>query len=86
MRRRSRFNARTSNAVGAVYGCNEQTVGMSAEQRLIHHQENSGPVMADLKERIERQFADRSFQSQAGPIDYLNSRHCKYHSCRYLGS
>lgn len=47
------------DAVGAVYGYDEQTVGLSPEQRLIHHQEKSGPVMAKLKEWIERQFAER---------------------------
>jgi transposase len=47
------------DAVGAVYGYDEQSVGLSPEQRLSYHQENSGPVMAKLKEWIERQFAER---------------------------
>jgi hypothetical protein len=47
------------DAIGMVYGCEEQTLGMSPEQRLRHHQENSGPVMAGLKAWIEKQFAER---------------------------
>jgi hypothetical protein len=47
------------DAVGAVYEYDGQTVGLSAEQRLIYHQESSGPVMAELKAWIERQFAER---------------------------
>jgi hypothetical protein len=47
------------DAIGMVYGYEEQTLGMNPEQRLRHHQENSGPVMAGLKAWIEKQFADR---------------------------
>jgi len=46
-------------AVGKVYGNEAATVGLSDEQRLAYHQEQSGPVMQELKEWLEAQFAQR---------------------------
>lgn len=46
-------------AVGKVYGYEAETVGMSKQQRLVHHQDNSGPVMEELREWIETQFSER---------------------------
>ena len=46
-------------AVGKVYGYEAGTLGLSDEQRLAYHQEQSGPVMAALKEWLEAQFSQR---------------------------
>ena len=45
------------DAVGKVYQYEAETVGMSKQQRLAYHQEQSGPVMKELKEWIEAQFS-----------------------------
>jgi transposase len=49
-------------AVGQVYKFEAQTAGMSAMDRLAYHQQHSGPVMAELKEWIERQFCERQVE------------------------
>ena len=46
-------------AIGKVYGYEAETRGMSAEDRLAHHQARSGPVIAKLYEWIERPFEQR---------------------------
>jgi transposase len=45
------------DAISKVYEYEAETKGMSAEERLAHHQTKSGPVMKELKEWIEEQFA-----------------------------
>jgi hypothetical protein len=49
-------------AVGKVYKFEAQTAGMSAMERLAHHQKQSGPVMEELKEWIEEQFREREVE------------------------
>jgi transposase len=44
------------DAIGKVYAHEDETVGMSKEERLEHHQGKSGPVMEELKQWIEQQF------------------------------
>jgi len=46
-------------AIGKVYGYETETVGMSAEDRLRHHQAKSGPVIAELYRWIEEQFGQK---------------------------
>ena len=46
------------DAVSKVYEFEAQTVGMNADERLAYHQQQSGPVMEDLKEWIEKQFRE----------------------------
>jgi hypothetical protein len=47
------------DAVTKVYEYEAETEGMSPEERLAHHQAMSGPVMKELKEWIDEQFAQR---------------------------
>jgi hypothetical protein len=47
------------DAVTKVYEYEAETEGMSPEERLAWHQARSGPVMKELKEWIEKQFAQR---------------------------
>lgn len=46
-------------AIAEVYRIEAETKGMSDEERLKHHQEQSGPVMRELREWIEAQFRER---------------------------
>jgi hypothetical protein len=46
-------------AVSKVYEYEAETEGMSPEERLTYHQSRSGPVMKELKEWIDKQFASR---------------------------
>jgi hypothetical protein len=46
-------------AIGKVYGHEAETAGMSAADRLKHHQEKGAPVIAALYEWIEQQFRER---------------------------
>jgi len=50
------------DAVGKVYGYEAETAEMNGERRLAYHQEKSGPVMKELKQRIETQFSDRKVE------------------------
>lgn len=47
------------DAISKVYKYEAETAGMSKEERLRYHQKKSGPVMEEMKEWIERQFAER---------------------------
>jgi hypothetical protein len=47
------------DAVSKVYGYEAETAALSAQERLAYHQSKSGPVMKELKEWIEEQFAKR---------------------------
>lgn len=49
-------------AIGKVYGYEAETVGMSAADRLKHHQEQSAPVIAALYRWIEQQFEQRQVE------------------------
>ena len=62
--------------LGEVYGYDDQarTQGLSAEQRLHFHQEQSGPVMEKLHSWIGAQFAERKVEPNSGlgkAISYL---------------
>jgi hypothetical protein len=50
---------RALDAIAEVYRVEAETEGMSAQERLEHHQVRSGPVMAELREWIEEEFAER---------------------------
>src|SRR5262249_34685626 len=41
--------------IGQIYRNEKQTVGRSDEERLAYHQKHSGPVMAELKQWMEKQ-------------------------------
>jgi hypothetical protein len=47
------------DAVSKVYQYEAETEGMSVDERLAYHQSRSGPVMEELKEWIDKQFANR---------------------------
>jgi hypothetical protein len=50
---------RVLDAIAEVYRVEAETEGMSAQERLERHQVRSGPVMAELREWIEEEFAER---------------------------
>jgi transposase len=47
------------DAIRKVYRYDDQTKGMSDQERLEYHQKHSGPVMKELREWIEGEFRDR---------------------------
>lgn len=49
-------------AIERVYEVEADTAGMSAVERLAAHQARSGPVMAELREWIEEQFAEHKVE------------------------
>jgi transposase len=49
-------------AIRKVYWYDDQTKGMSDQERLEYHQKHSGPVMRELREWIEGQFRDRKVE------------------------
>jgi transposase len=50
---------RVLDAIAKVYRVEAEAEGMSAQERLECHQARSGPVMAELHEWIEEEFAER---------------------------
>lgn len=50
------------DAIKKVYGVEEETAGMSPRERLEEHQARSGPVMKELHEWLEEQFAERKVE------------------------
>jgi transposase len=53
-------------ALGEVYRVEAQVEGMSAAERLSHHQTKSGPVLSELKNWIKQQFAARLVEPNSG--------------------
>ncbi len=53
---------RVLDAITEVYRSDAQTKEMSARDRLPHHQQHSGPVMRELKEWVDKQFADKTVE------------------------
>jgi transposase len=51
--------SRVLDAIAKVYQVEAETEGMSAQERLERHRARSGPVMAELREWIEEEFAER---------------------------
>jgi hypothetical protein len=51
--------------IGEIYRNERQTAGMSDEERLAYHQEHSGPVMAGLKQWMEKQMAEKKVEPNA---------------------
>ncbi len=47
------------DAIGAVYGFDLETRGMSEERRLLFHQQYSGPVLAALRVWLDEQIRER---------------------------
>lgn len=45
--------------ISQVYENDKKTTGMTEQERLLYHQENSGPIMKKLKEWIEEKFDKR---------------------------
>jgi transposase len=54
--------------LGQVYGHDEEAKrrGLDPEQRLRFHQQHSGPVMKELQEWLERQFAEKRVGPNSG--------------------
>lgn len=50
---------RVLDVLAKVYRVEAETKGMSAQERLESHQARSGPVLAELREWIEEEFAER---------------------------
>jgi len=53
---------RVLDALGAVYKFDAQTRGMSDEERLVFHQQQSAPVFKSLREWIDQQTEERSVE------------------------
>jgi hypothetical protein len=53
-------------AIKQVYQYDEQTKGMSDEERLKYHQEQSGRVMQELRDWIEEQFSEKQVEPNSG--------------------
>jgi hypothetical protein len=53
-------------AIREVYRIEDETKGMSDEERLRHHQAQSGPVMRQLREWIDEQFSERKVEPNSG--------------------
>jgi hypothetical protein len=69
------FPSECSQVIGAireVYKIESQTKAMSEEDRLLHHQQHSAPVMEQLKQWIEQQFAARRVEPNSGLGKALN--------------
>ena len=61
--------------IGAIYDHEAYTKGYSPEKRLAYHQENSVPVMEELKAYLEEQKLEFEPNSVAGKaIDYILNR------------
>lgn len=58
--------ARVLEAIGKVYGFEAAKVGMSAAERLAYHQQQSGPVLAELRAWIAEQFRTRAVEPNSG--------------------
>ena len=61
------------DAVSKVYEYEAETKEMSAQERLAYHQTKSAPVMKEMKEWIEEQFAERLVEPNsnlAGALQY----------------
>lgn len=61
------------DAISKVYEYEAETTEMSAEERLAYHQTKSAPVMKEMKEWIEAQFAERLVEPNsnlAGALQY----------------
>ncbi len=62
------------DAIGAVYGFDAQTRAMNDEQRLLFHQQQSGPVVAALRAWLDKQIGERMVEpnsSLGGAFAYL---------------
>jgi transposase len=63
-------------SLGAVYGFDAEAKerGLTAEERLMFHQTHSAPVMEDLRQWMENQFAEHKTEPNSGlgkAISYL---------------
>src|SRR6266498_2752577 len=64
--------------IGEIYQNEKQTAGMSDEERLAYHQEQSGPVMAELKQWMDEQVAGKKVEPNSSlgkAIDYFQSHY-----------
>src|SRR5262249_14902127 len=64
--------------MGEIYRNEKQTAGMSDEERLAYHQEQSGPVMEELKQWMDEQVADKKVEPNSSlgkAIDYFQSHY-----------
>jgi hypothetical protein len=66
-------------ALREVYRCDAEAKSraMTPAQRLLHHQTNSGPVMAELRSWLQAQIADKKTEPNSGlgkAINYLLKR------------
>jgi transposase len=62
--------------IGEIYQNEKQTAGMSDEERLAYHQEQSGPVMAELKQWMDEQVTEKKVEPNSSlgkAIDYFQS-------------
>ena len=53
---------RVIDDLAKVYGYDEQTRGMPAQQRLAYHQQHSGPILDNLHQWMKQQLEDRQVE------------------------
>jgi hypothetical protein len=61
-------------SLGAIYGFDAETKGLTPEERLKFHQTHSAPVMEDLRQWVETRFAEHKTEPNSGlgkTISYL---------------
>jgi transposase len=64
--------------IGQIYRNEKQTAGMSDEERLAYHQKHSGPVMAELKQWMDEQMAEKKVEPNSSlgkAIDYFQTHY-----------
>jgi transposase len=64
--------------IGEIYRNEKQTAGMRDEERLVYHQQQSGTVMAELKQWTDEQMAEKKVEPNSSlgkAIDYFLSHY-----------
>jgi transposase len=64
--------------IGKVYGNERATVGLSDQERLAYHQEQSGPEMEELKQWMEEQIGKKKVEPNSSlgkAIDYFQTHY-----------
>jgi len=64
--------------IGEIYRNEKQTAGMSDEERLAYHQKHSGPVMAELKQWMDEQMAEKKVEPNSSlgkAMEYFRSHY-----------
>jgi transposase len=64
--------------IGKVYRNEKATAGLCDEERLVYHQEHSGPMMEELKQWMDEQMAEKRVEPNSSlgkAIDYFQTHY-----------